>query len=182
MTQALSVRCQNCGSSLAVGEGIRFITCAYCHSELQVVRDASTVHTEVLHRIEQNTVTTVNQLKVIEIQNEIERLDREWEMWRERSLDRSKDGAIIEPLPPFGMRAVFIGAGIVAVFLASMAMITQSWIGFLIAAIIVPAIIMGTGFVRETTARHFESARMRYENMRTVLLHRLDSARGTSRN
>ena len=98
MTQTFSVRCQNCGSPLQVNDSIRFVTCGYCHSELQVVRDASTIHTEVPQAIEKNTATTVTQLKVIELQNEIERLDREWDAWKEQNLGRNQDGTMTEPV------------------------------------------------------------------------------------
>ncbi len=178
MTQAIRVRCQNCGSPLQVNEDVRFVTCAYCHSELQVVRDASTVHTQVLQRIEQNTELTVNRLKIIELQNEIERLDREWEMWREKNLARNKNGVISEPLPPLGKRIVLIGAGVVAGSCLVLAGITQLWGLFLSFSVIIPALLIAVGFARESDARLYEQARTRYENWRTTLLHQLDGARG----
>ena len=72
--QLISLRCQNCGSSLQISDGLRFVTCAYCKCELAIKWDASTIHTEVLEAIHANTETTVNHLQVIELQNEIERL------------------------------------------------------------------------------------------------------------
>jgi hypothetical protein len=177
MTQAISVRCQNCGSPLQVSENVRFVTCAYCHSELQVVRDASAVHTEVLQRIEQNSEKTVNHLKVIEIQNEIERLDREWEMWREKNLSRDKNGVISEPFPPLGKRAVFIGAGIVAGFFLILAGLTHAWGLFLSAAAIIPSLLILAGFSRESDARSYQAAQARYESWRKELLHKLDRVR-----
>lgn len=95
MNTISTLRCQNCGSSLQVADGLRFITCAYCGTELQIVRDASTMHTEVLDQITQQTHTTVNHLRVIELQNEIAQLDREWDWERQRVAQRQLSPGVI---------------------------------------------------------------------------------------
>ena len=86
MTQATSVRCQHCGASLKISDGLRFITCGYCQSELEVVKDESAVYTETLTRLQENSDAMAESIKVIEVQNEIERLDREWQVWEKEEL------------------------------------------------------------------------------------------------
>ena len=86
MTQASSVRCQHCGAALKINDGVRFVTCGYCQSELEIVRDASTVYTEVLTRLQENSDAMAGSIKIIEVQNEIERADREWKTWEEENL------------------------------------------------------------------------------------------------
>ncbi len=187
MTQAISVRCQNCGSPLQVSGSVRFITCAYCHSELEVVRDATTVHTEVLQRIEQNTEATVNRLKIIELQNEVERLDREWEMWRETHLPRSKSGRLEEPAP---VATGVFGIGVVVFVLF--------WIGLaftLTAQIPIPGpfrlvfpffgvfVLAGVIFnmvKANSTGSGYKEARQAYESKRAELLARMEKDRGSS--
>ena len=85
MTQATSVRCQHCGASLKISDGLRFITCGYCQSELEVVKDASTVYTEVLTRLQENSDAMAESIRIIEVQNEIERADREWNDWEKEN-------------------------------------------------------------------------------------------------
>lgn len=180
MTQALSVRCQNCGSSLQVSESIRFITCGYCHSELQVVRDASTVHTEVLGRIEQNTQATVNQLKVIEIQNDIEQLDREWQMWREKNLTRDKSGALVDPPPPTfdknpGTALAF--SILIGLLLAGLLWVVGAPGMATMLALVVPAVIVIAMQVQNETSVWFAREFAKYEKTRKELLQKLALAR-----
>ncbi|MGC4017430.1 MAG: hypothetical protein QM755_23390 [Luteolibacter sp.] len=72
--------CQGCGADLEVRDDVRFLTCNYCQSKLEVVRDASATHTRVLEKIERNTDRIADNLKVLELQNELERIDREWQV------------------------------------------------------------------------------------------------------
>lgn len=76
--ETLSVRCNHCGAPLSVGAETRFVTCRFCHSSLEVKRSDSAVFTEEVARIADNTDKMADSLEIIELQNEIERLDREW--------------------------------------------------------------------------------------------------------
>lgn len=181
MTHTLSVRCQNCGSPLQVNDSIRFVTCGYCHSELQVIRDASTIHTEVLQKIEKNTATTVSQLKVIELQNEIERLDREWEMWKQQNLSRNQDGTMTEPVSFTSPTTTLSVIGVFVLF---------AWIIMLVSgapfvALLLPAAFGLAFFVvadgHNKYARSFLRSKARFDNERSNLLAALEQARKGSR-
>jgi hypothetical protein len=39
------VCCQSCGADLQIDESIRYVTCNYCNSVLEVVHGASVTHT-----------------------------------------------------------------------------------------------------------------------------------------
>ena len=106
------VCCQGCGADLDISDGIRFVTCNHCGSRLEVVHDASVTHTRQLERIEQTTRQMVGNLKVIELQNDLELLDREWAMQREQYMVRNKDGSTSEP----GSAGAMIGSIIAIVF------------------------------------------------------------------
>jgi len=69
--------CNGCGSDLQVTDDVRFLTCNYCHSKLELVRDVSVTHTRVLEKIERTSDRIAGNLKVIELQNDLERLDRD---------------------------------------------------------------------------------------------------------
>ncbi len=91
------VCCQGCGADLEVDETIRFVTCNYCGVRLEVVHDATVTHTRQLDKIEKNTDRMANNLKVIELQNDLERLDREWDSERSGMMTRDKRGNVSEP-------------------------------------------------------------------------------------
>src|SRR6478752_3378335 len=91
------VCCQGCGADLQIDEGLRYVTCNYCHCRLEVVHDATVTHTRQLDKIERTTEQLANNLKVIELQNDLERLDREWDSQRESLLVRNKHGRVSEP-------------------------------------------------------------------------------------
>lgn len=76
--ETLSVRCNHCGAPLQIGNGTRFVTCQFCQSNLEVKRTDGSVFTEEVVKIAENTGRMAESLEVIELQNEIERLDREW--------------------------------------------------------------------------------------------------------
>lgn len=76
--ETISVRCNHCGAPLDVGTQTRFVTCQFCNSQLEIKRTDSSVFTEEVEKIARNTDKMAESLEAIQIQNEIERLDREW--------------------------------------------------------------------------------------------------------
>lgn len=76
--ETLSVRCNHCGAPLEVAEKTRFVTCQFCHSSLEVKRNESSLFTEEVTKIAENTGRMAESLEVMTLQNEIEQLDREW--------------------------------------------------------------------------------------------------------
>ena len=86
------VCCQGCGADLQVDESIRFATCNYCHARLEIVHDPTVTHTRLLEDIGRTTERMAGNLRVIELQNDLERLDREWENRRESFMVTGKHG------------------------------------------------------------------------------------------
>jgi hypothetical protein len=75
--ETLSVRCNHCGAPLQVSDATRFVTCQFCQSSLEVKRTDSSIFTEEVAKIAENTGKMAESLEVIALQNEIEKLDRE---------------------------------------------------------------------------------------------------------
>jgi hypothetical protein len=90
--QALSVSCNHCGAPLQVPVGTRYVTCTYCGARLEVHRSGNAAYTEVLEALQQKTTQIAGDVEAIRVQNEIERLDREWMMEREGYMVRDKHG------------------------------------------------------------------------------------------
>jgi len=178
-TQAHSLRCQNCGSPLQVNDDVRFITCNYCNSELEIVRDASTTHTQVLKNIEQNSEATVQKLDVIEIQNEIERLDREWEMFREAHTQRRRlrpDGSTYEPSALYWIFVAFAGS-LFLVFWIATTLKMGAPIMFPLFGVLLLVVIWFMAYKGLSTLSARSTARATYETKRAELLAALDKAR-----
>lgn len=72
-----SVRCNHCGAPLQVADSTRFVTCQFCQSSLEVKRTDSSIFTEEVAKIAENTGKMAGSLEIITLQNELERLDRE---------------------------------------------------------------------------------------------------------
>lgn len=101
--ETLSVRCNHCGAPLEIGGGTRFVTCQFCHSHLEVKRTDSSVFTEEVAKIAENTGRMAESLEVIELQNEIERLDREWAQKEAGYIVHGKHGPHRPSSSPFGL-------------------------------------------------------------------------------
>ena len=91
-TNVTSVSCNHCGGPLQVPETTRFVTCSYCGMRLEIHRSGNAVYSEVLAAIDQRTAKMTDDLEAIRRQNEIERLDREWQMRRDSLMISGKNG------------------------------------------------------------------------------------------
>lgn len=108
--QTIAVNCNHCGATLQVDEKTRFVTCNYCHSRLAIQRSDSTVFTEVLEKIQEQTGHMAENLELIKLQNELEQIDREWMMSREENLVvNSKNGSRSEPSAVGGIILILFG-------------------------------------------------------------------------
>jgi DNA-directed RNA polymerase subunit RPC12/RpoP len=112
--ELLSLACGHCGAPLEVPAGTRYVTCGYCSSKLEVHRSGGAIYTEVLEALQKRTEEIADDVEILKLQNELERLDREWQTDRESCMTRGKDGSLSEPSPIAGtiMGLVVIGIGI----------------------------------------------------------------------
>lgn len=101
--ETLSVRCNHCGAPLQVAEKTRFVTCQFCQSSLEVKRTDSSVFTEEVAKIAENTGKMAESLEVITLQNEIEQLDREWGIEQANHMVQGRTGPRTPGNPLFGL-------------------------------------------------------------------------------
>jgi hypothetical protein len=95
--ETVSVTCNHCGAPLTVGEATRFATCKHCGRQLKIVHGESSTYTEVLTGIAETTTRIAEDTAVIRVQNDIERLDREWQDERQQYYSRDKNGTSHPP-------------------------------------------------------------------------------------
>jgi hypothetical protein len=170
------VCCQGCGADLDIDETIRFVTCNYCHARLEIVHDSTITHTRQLDKIEKTTDQLVNKVRVLELQNDLERLDREWDSRRDSLLVRNKHGVASEPS---SAGSVFGGAIAVVfgIFWISMAS-SQGAPGFFL---LFGLVFIGFAIVNMVSgtakAGAFRNQRSDYEYQRRKLIDRIDRER-----
>ena len=103
------------------------LTCQFCGARLQVQRSGNAVFTETLDQLARQTGRIADNTDYIKLQNELERLDREWMLEKEQYMVRGKDGHLSVPSRPasiaggviavvFGLFWTIMAAGIVGVF------------------------------------------------------------------
>jgi hypothetical protein len=108
----ISVSCNKCGAPLEVPDKTRFLTCSHCGSRLEVQRSGGAYFTSVLEEISRNTEKMSSDLEVIRLQNDLERIDREWQMKRQGLMTHNKNGGESEP----SIGGAVVGGGIAIVF------------------------------------------------------------------
>jgi hypothetical protein len=181
------VRCQHCGAALEVGEGARYVTCQFCKSQLAVQRTGSAVFTELLGDIADKTERMAENLDAIRIQNEIEKLDREWQMQREGFLIRSENGNTREPS---AAGAVFGGAVLILFGILWVSMLSHGSKAGAPSGILTGFSLIGYGIILfgifmiakgPHTAAQFTNARDAYEQRRRKLEKELGESASNSR-
>jgi DNA-directed RNA polymerase subunit RPC12/RpoP len=171
------VCCQGCGADLQIDEFIRYVTCNYCNARLEVVHDPTVTHTRQLDKIERTTARLADNLKVIELQNDLERLDREWDNQRQGYLVRGKNGHVSEP-----SSVGTIIAGVIAIVFGIF------WIGFtrsmgapgffsLFGLVFIGAAVFGM-VIGTSKAKTYQNGLHQYEFQRQRLVARLERERG----
>ncbi len=173
--ETISVRCNHCGAPLDVGTQTRFVTCQFCNSQLEIKRTDSSVFTEEVERIARNTDKMAENLEVIKLQNEIERLDREWNTQQVETAPSNKRGG-----PQTTGGAIFGLA--FAVFFALVCFGMASFVGAAGAPGIVSLVPVGMGIFALVAAvmsliktSSLDQSRTDYQQKRNELLNQIDS-------
>ena len=176
--ELISVNCNHCGAPLEVGANARFVTCTFCNSQLEVKRSESAVFTEEITRIADNTQQMAGSLEVIELQNEIERLDREWIAGNPVSFD--KHGRPIGQTTTGG--AVFglmfsIFFAIVAFSMAGFAASNGAPGIFALVPVGMGIFALVAGFMGIGKANVYQERKNEYERHRASMVERLEAKR-----
>jgi hypothetical protein len=168
--KVLSLTCNHCGAPLEVPESTRFLTCRFCNSRLEIHQDGAAAYTEVLEALDQRTARMEDQLNVLQIQNEVERLDREWESERESYLVSGRNGTRRLPTKTGSLVGTLIVGGVGAFWMAIASQVNGFFalIGVFVIAI---AIIGGVhGFMKAT---QYDARLAAHQERRSAILGRL---------
>lgn len=163
--------CQGCGATLPVTEGIRFLTCNYCHARLEIIEDQATTHTRLLEGIEQRTKKIERDVEAIRLQGELKHLEEAWSKYEARVDPRDPRGRRTEPAG--GIRAVgFVG------FLVGVALLFSEawWMGIFLA----PAaawFLVKTFRWEMNRGRIHHGMKLQYEMRRKMLIQRMNGGK-----
>lgn len=170
------VCCQGCGADLQVDENVRYVTCNYCHARLEVVHDPSVTHTRLMEKLEKTTERMAGNLQVIELQNELARLDREWEQERESFMVTGKHGH--RSLPSSAGSAI---GGVVAVVFGVIWMGGAASMGapapFVMFGLVFVGFAIFNAVNGASKATAHQSAEARHQSLRSELIRRIEEAR-----
>ena len=82
--EIINLKCNNCGADLTIKPHVKFFNCNSCKSSLTIKKTDNTIYTEVIGEIKKNTDQLVNDSTKMLYEKELERLDREWLINREK--------------------------------------------------------------------------------------------------
>lgn len=190
----LGLNCASCGASLDVGAGARFVTCRHCGSSLEVKRSESAEWTELLAQVSAHTGEIRREVTVIRVEQELERLDREWEQRRDELMLEDQHGGKMRPTVAGGVIGI---VGIVVLSIVGLVVFGNSSprsslppgvtvpgvrmveipdnsmsgvMGFPIAMLVMVGILVMLSIIAK--ARKYEEEELRYKREREELLRR----------
>ncbi len=169
----IALSCNHCGAPLEIPHEMRFLTCSHCGSRLGVKHSGSAVYTSVLERIEKQTEEIAGRVQTLELQNELERLDREWEMERRNFMTVDKHGRESEPSAIAGLVS---GLAIIGFGLIWIVGIASNGGNGIVAIIGVALIALGIFLMFSTykESNLYAQCRTRYEERRNGLVNRIE--------
>jgi DNA-directed RNA polymerase subunit RPC12/RpoP/F0F1-type ATP synthase assembly protein I len=170
----VSVNCNHCGAALEVDEKTRFVTCKYCNSRLAVQRTDSAVFTEVLEKIEEQTGQIAGNLKVIELQNELNQLDREWAMSRDSLMMSGRNGSRSEPSAAGGVVAIVVGVLFGGFWMVGAMKDGAPWFMSLFGIFFIGGCVV-TGIMSIAKAGQLDTTRSDYESRRRQLMDAIEA-------
>jgi LSD1 subclass zinc finger protein len=93
----LALNCNRCGAPLEVPEKAKFVTCTFCQTQLAVQRSGGAAYTEALEKLDERTEQIADDVEILKLQAELDRLDREWTSGRERYMRADNNGVMSVP-------------------------------------------------------------------------------------
>jgi DNA-directed RNA polymerase subunit RPC12/RpoP len=170
----VSLSCDHCGAPLEVPEKTKFVTCTYCSSRLVVRQTGGAAYTEVLEALDERTEKIADDVEILKLQSQLDRLDHQWMLERERYMVHDKHG---HRRFPSKVGSVLIGVLVIGFAVFWMAIAARHGglpvlFGFLFIAVAIFALVTNM-----RKADQYERRRRQYERRRDQLLRDIDGRR-----
>ena len=175
----IPVLCQRCGAPLEVADQtVRFVTCAHCNTPLEIVREATQSHSRILEQIQAATEDHGRRLEVIELQNDLERLDRDWMVKQSEEGNVDPKTGTVSHQNTAGCLAVGIlmAVGGIGGLIGSFIQSPFSWTLLFVSLVAVLLGPLATKVGMDEISR-LEDSKSRYQAIRASLVNRLNLLR-----
>ena len=84
--------CHSCAAPLEVPPSARYVTCGHCSTQLQIRRTESAIYTELLEDLAEKTEELSERIDDLAANSELNAIDNQWQMEREKLMVRDKHG------------------------------------------------------------------------------------------
>lgn len=169
----ITVDCNACGAPLEVGRKTRFVTCRYCSKRLAIQHSDSSVYTEVLEEIKESTDKISQDIGVIKLQNELEKLDREWLLERDGLMVTNRRGNRQLPSSPASTIVGSLVAILFVFFFIRTASSMRAPAIFPLFGVLVIIVALVNASKAMFSTNGYQEAEKRYQRQRNELLQRL---------
>jgi hypothetical protein len=162
------VACQGCGAVLEVDESVRFVTCRYCASRLEICHEPSTIYSKLLEDVARTQKSAERELRLIRLERQLDRLDKTWKSFADSVSTKSRDGSLHQP---GGSDSILVMVVTVLIGLLLLLASFQSRDHWPLAVLAVGVFFTGLMISRHAKrrAREFGRARRRYLERRAAL-------------
>ena len=165
-----SVSCNNCGAHQRIPADARFVTCNHCSTQLAVKRNESVTFTEQLGEISERTERIAEDVAELKYRQELEDIDRQWEIERESFMVSDKHGH--RSIPSTGGSVI---GGIVVVVFGLFWTVTAAGIGggpIALFGVLFIAFGIATSVISFTKAEGYSAAERKYQRRRAEAMRR----------
>lgn len=174
-----TLKCNNCGADLKINPKIKFFNCTFCNSSLTIKTSGNIAYTEVIEDIKANTEELLINSETILIEKEIERLDREWAIKREKYRLTNDNGG---SLPNSNTGIITLIVTLIVIAGGAYGLKQGFWVEehhdappyiFIILPIIFIVVMLMNTFSQINKSENYRSANMDYTRQRNALLKKL---------
>lgn len=166
--KVLNIACNNCGGPLEVPRKVRYLTCSFCDSRLEVQKSGSAYYTNVLEAVQDIR----HDVETLKLQNQLSQIDRKWDQERSTMMVRGQHGHSSIP-SQFGAIAFMIlpiiFLGLVFSFIPMSELGGSSGIFFVLPVVVAVAL----GFWHFNKAKRYEERKRHYQQRRRKLMREL---------
>ena len=166
----LSISCNQCGAPLEVPTDVKFVTCQFCESQLQVHRTENSAYTEVLEALEQKTNEIASDVAHLKLQSELQNLDRDWERKRKSFMVKGENGHLSIPSKTSSIVGAVVGVGFGIFWIAMVSSMGGG--GFALFGVLFIGVSIFASGHAFSKADAFEKAKRRYRRKRLDLIER----------
>ncbi|MCA8991686.1 MAG: hypothetical protein KDA69_09235 [Planctomycetaceae bacterium] len=168
--KTLPLNCNNCGAPLPVPESTRYLTCQFCDTRLEVVREGNAAFTKVLGELQERTDQISSEVRRLQLENELLKVEQNWDRESNDLKYRGQDGRGFEPSA---------AGGVFFIVLAVAAAIILLLLGEIFLGVFVGLFVGSLGILQIVAASNYEDSWRLYMRRKQQVLREISELPGT---